>query len=85
MVSLVDFIIQVLDFVVEFFILLLKVEDGGFNWGAFSSFIFELSSDFVKLLFLEIAVSSHLLDDSFKFFAFSFDFFGVLLIILKFT
>lgn len=85
MMSLVDFVSQVLDFVVESLVFFLKVEDSGFNRCAFSSFVLELSFDFVELLFLKIAVSSHLFDDSFELLAFSFKFFGVFLILLDFA
>ena len=47
MMSLVDFVSQVLNFVVESLVFFLKVEDSGFNRCAFSSFVLELSFDFV--------------------------------------
>lgn len=80
--SLIDLIVKVLNFIIKSLVLLLKVQNSGFDWCAFSSFVFELPSDLFQLFTLEIAISSHLFDDSFKFLSFSFEFFGLLLIFL---
>lgn len=84
MVGFIDFIIHILDFIIEPFILFLEIKDCSLNGGAFSSLIIKLSFNFIEFFFLEVAVSTHLFDDSLEFFAFSFELFGVFLIFLYF-
>ena len=83
--GLIDLIVKVLNFIIKSLVLLLKIQNSGFDWSAVSSFIFELSSDLFQLFILKITVSSHLFDDSFEFLSFSFQFFGLFLIFLDIT